>query len=71
MYGEWTSLSLAVQDGEQDGQSVLEKFDLPISKEITLGLVKQLASNLSITQTPEPSILASDREVGSLSRLVT
>ncbi|CAG9768936.1 unnamed protein product [Ceutorhynchus assimilis] len=63
MYGEWTSLSLAGQEGGEEGQSVLEKFDLPISKEITLGLVKQLASNLGITQAPEPSVLLTDREV--------
>ncbi|ENN80658.1 hypothetical protein YQE_02924, partial [Dendroctonus ponderosae] len=63
MYGEWTSLNLVAQDGESEGQSVLEKFDLPISKEITIGLVKQLAGNLSITQAPEPSILTTDREV--------
>ncbi|XP_066254147.1 ral GTPase-activating protein subunit beta isoform X7 [Euwallacea similis] len=63
MYAEWTSLGLTVQYGEQTGQSVLEKFDLPISKEITLGLVKQLASNLGIAQAPEPSILTTDREV--------
>ncbi|XP_048519931.1 ral GTPase-activating protein subunit beta isoform X3 [Dendroctonus ponderosae] len=63
MYGEWTSLNLVAQDGESEGQSVLEKFDLPISKEITIGLVKQLAGNLSITQSPEPSILTTDREV--------
>ncbi|XP_066140830.1 ral GTPase-activating protein subunit beta isoform X3 [Euwallacea fornicatus] len=63
MYAEWTSLGLSVQYGEQTGQSVLEKFDLPISKEITLGLVKQLASNLGIAQAPEPSILTTDREV--------
>lgn len=65
MYGEWTSLNLVVQDGEAEGQSVLEKFDLPISKEITTGLVKQLASNLGITQAPEPSILTTDREVSA------
>ncbi|XP_050299716.1 ral GTPase-activating protein subunit beta isoform X2 [Anthonomus grandis grandis] len=63
MYAEWTSLSLAVQEGEQEGQSVLEKFDLSVSKEITLGLVKQLASNLGIAQAAEPSILTTDREV--------
>ncbi|KAF7287226.1 hypothetical protein GWI33_002045 [Rhynchophorus ferrugineus] len=63
MYGEWTSLSLMVQQAEQEGQSVLEKFDLPISKEITISLVKQLASNLGLTQAPEPSILINDRDV--------
>lgn len=63
MYSEWTSLNLTVQNEEQNGQSVLEKFDLPISKEITLGLVRQLASNLGIAQAPEPSVLTTDKEV--------
>ncbi|XP_060532463.1 ral GTPase-activating protein subunit beta isoform X4 [Cylas formicarius] len=63
MYGEWTSLSLEVRQGEQVGQSVLEKFNSPISKEITLGLVKPLANNLGLTHAPEPSILATDRDV--------
>ncbi|KAL1509023.1 hypothetical protein ABEB36_003829 [Hypothenemus hampei] len=63
MYAEWTSLNLEGENGALNGQSVLEKFSLPISKDITLGLVKQLASNLGITQAPEPSILTTDREV--------
>lgn len=66
MYSEWTSLNLTVQNEEQNGQSVLEKFDLPISKEITLGLVRQLASNLGIAQAPEPSVLTTDKEVSKL-----
>ncbi|CAG9819469.1 unnamed protein product [Phaedon cochleariae] len=61
MYSEWTSLNLAVQQGEPT--SVLEKFGLPISKEVTLGLVHQLASNLGITQPPEPSLLTTDKDV--------
>lgn len=63
MYGEWTSLGLVAQQGEHEVQSVLEKFDLPVSKEITISLVKQLASNLGIAQAPEPSILITDRDV--------
>lgn len=63
MYSEWTSLSLVVQQNGEEGQSVLEKFGLPVSKEVTLGLVRQLASNLGLTQPPEPSSLTTDRDV--------
>ncbi|XP_072384831.1 ral GTPase-activating protein subunit beta isoform X2 [Diabrotica undecimpunctata] len=63
MYSEWTSLSLTTQREGERNQSVLEKFGLPISKEITLGLVHQLASNLGITQPAEPSPLTSDKDV--------
>lgn len=64
MYSEWTSLNLTVQQCNEETQSVLEKFGLPVSKEITLGLVRQLASNLGITQPPEPSPLITDKDVG-------
>ncbi|KAJ8919438.1 hypothetical protein NQ315_016536, partial [Exocentrus adspersus] len=63
MYSEWTSLSLVVQQSGDESSSVLEKFGLPVSKEVTLGLVRQLASNLGITQPPEPSTLTTDRDV--------
>lgn len=63
MYSEWTSLSLSTQREGDGNQSVLEKFGLPISKEITTGLVHQLASNLGITQPAEPSPLISDKDV--------
>lgn len=61
MYSEWTSLSLALQQGGRE--SVLEKFGLPVSKEVTLGLVRQLANNLGITAPPEPSSLITDKDV--------
>ncbi|CAH1959130.1 unnamed protein product [Acanthoscelides obtectus] len=63
MYSEWTSLSLAIQQSGEDTQSVLEKFGLPVSKDITVALVHQLASNLGITQPAEPSHLSSDKDV--------
>lgn len=63
MYSEWTSLSLILNHGTEDSQSVLEKFGLPVGKEITLGVVHQLASNLGITQPQEPSILITDKDV--------
>ncbi|XP_074039453.1 ral GTPase-activating protein subunit beta isoform X2 [Leptinotarsa decemlineata] len=62
MYSEWTSLNLTSQQRGEDN-SVLEKFGLPISKDITLGLVHQLASNLGITHPPEPSPLTTDKDV--------
>lgn len=63
MYSEWTSLSLTLPHGTEDHQSVLEKFGSPVGKEITLGVVHQLASNLGITQPQEPSILVTDKDV--------
>lgn len=63
MYSEWTSLSLTLQHGIEENQSVLDKFGLTVSKEITLGLVHQLAGNLGITQPPEPSSLKTDKDV--------
>lgn len=63
MYSEWTSLSLTLHHGYDGSQSVLEKFGLPVSKEITLGLVHYLAGNLGISQPQEPSILTSDKDV--------
>lgn len=65
MYSEWTSLSLMVQGCGDERQSVLEKFGIAISKEVTVGVVKQLASNLGLTQPAEPSPLTTDKEVCS------
>lgn len=67
MYSEWTSLSQIVQncsgsDNSQQ-QSVLEKFGLSTSREVTVGLVRQLASNLGISRPAEPSQLTTDKEV--------
>lgn len=66
MYSEWTSLSLTLNQSTEDSQSVLEKFGLPVGKEITLGIVHQLASNLGITQPQEPSFLITDKDVSCL-----
>lgn len=65
MYSEWTSLNLTLHHSNEESQSVLEKFGLPVSKEITLGLVHYLAGNLGITQPQEPSILTSDKDVNT------
>ncbi|CAH0560852.1 unnamed protein product [Brassicogethes aeneus] len=63
MYSEWTSLNLIVQQSGEENQSVLEKFGLTTSKEVTLGLVRQLANNLGITHQPEKSLLTTDKDV--------
>ncbi|XP_065158063.1 ral GTPase-activating protein subunit beta isoform X3 [Atheta coriaria] len=63
MYSEWTSLSQQVQNFGDAGHSVLEKFGIAPSKEVTSQIVKQLASNLGHTQVPEPSLLVTDHEV--------
>ncbi|XP_063903685.1 ral GTPase-activating protein subunit beta isoform X4 [Zophobas morio] len=63
MYSEWTSLSLMLQNNDDANQSVLEKFGLTTSKDVTLGVVRQLASNLGISQPAEPSPLVTDKEV--------
>ncbi|XP_044749908.1 ral GTPase-activating protein subunit beta isoform X3 [Coccinella septempunctata] len=63
MYSEWTSLTLLIQNYGEENKSVLEKFGLLTSKEVTLAIVKQLVSNLGITHSPEESPLVSDKEV--------
>lgn len=63
MYSEWASLSPLVQDCNSKSQSVLDKFGANIGKEVTIGVVRQLASNLGITQAAEPSSLITDKEV--------
>ncbi|XP_050531868.1 ral GTPase-activating protein subunit beta isoform X2 [Daktulosphaira vitifoliae] len=63
MYCEWASLSLAVQNCGELGQSVLNKFPAGSCKEVVTSVIKQLSSNLGITQPPEPSKLIKDNEV--------
>lgn len=63
MYSEWTSLTLSIQNYGEENKSVLEKFGLLTSKEVTLAIVKQLVSNLGITHSPEESPLVLDKEV--------
>lgn len=66
MYSEWASLSPLIQNGCQESHSVLDKFGIGTGKDVALGVVKQLASNLGITQAAEPSPLITDREVKML-----
>lgn len=63
MYSQWASLSVDVQNISANNQSVLEKFGIPISKEVTPLIVRQLASNLGITNVAETSPLTTDKEV--------
>ncbi|KOC70045.1 Ral GTPase-activating protein subunit beta [Habropoda laboriosa] len=63
MYSEWASLSILIQQGSEESQSVLEKFSPGAGKEVALSIVRQLAANLGITQAAEPSPLCTDKEV--------
>lgn len=66
MYSEWTSLSPLVQSCGPEGHSVLDKFGITIGREVTLSVVRQLATNLGITQAAEPTPLDSDKEVSKV-----
>lgn len=63
MYSEWASLSILIQQGSENSQSVLEKFAPGVGKEVTLSIIRQLATNLGIAQAAEPSSLVTDKEV--------
>lgn len=65
MYSEWASLSttIAANSAEAQSSSVLNKFPASAGKEVAVSVVKQLASNLGITQNAEPSHLVKDDEV--------
>ncbi|KAL9926049.1 ral GTPase-activating protein subunit beta isoform 6-T7 [Glossina fuscipes fuscipes] len=65
MYGEWVSLSTQITANSCGAQSysVLNKFPASAGREVAVSVVKQLASNLGITQNAEPSHLVKDEEV--------
>lgn len=64
MYAEWTSLSpIIAANSNGSPNSVLTKFGGSAGRDVSTAVVKQLASNSGITQTPEPSILLCDDEV--------
>ena len=63
MYWEWASLSPRLLNGSEEGHSVLEKFPGNAGKEVALAVIRQLASNLGISQPPQPSNLVTDRDV--------
>lgn len=67
MYSKWTSLtnklySRSCYENFED-QSVLSKFSPSIGKQVTVPIVRQLASNLGITQSAEPSKLTTEKDV--------
>lgn len=64
MYSEWASLSpLIAANSNGSSSTVLKKFSSIAGREVSQAVVKQLAANLGITQSPEPSILVTDDEV--------
>lgn len=64
MYSEWTSLSeIIAANCNGSSNTVLNKFSTVAGREVSQAVVKQLAANLSFTQSPEPSILVTDDEV--------
>lgn len=68
MYNEWTSLSpIIAANSNGSPQTVLTKFVGNAGRDVSAAVAKQLASNLGITQTPEPSILLTEDDVSECS----
>lgn len=64
MYSEWASLSSVIAEKSNgSANTVLNKFSNVAGRDVSQAVAKQLASNLGITQSPEPSILITDDEV--------
>lgn len=63
MYSEWASLSSVVASTSAESASVLGKFPSIAGRDVALSIVRQLATNLGITQAAEPSRLTTDKEV--------
>ncbi|TDG46680.1 hypothetical protein AWZ03_006860 [Drosophila navojoa] len=65
MYSEWASLSAQITANSCGAQcfSVLNKFPASAGREVVMSVVKQLGTNLGITQNAEPSHLVKDEEV--------
>lgn len=67
MYSEWASLSPVIAaNSNGSSSSVLHKFPSTAGRDVSMAVVKQLASNLGITQPPEPSCLITDEEVNTI-----
>lgn len=64
MYSEWASLSAQITANSCGAQcfSVLNKFPASAGREVVISVVKQLGTNLGITQNAEPSHLVKDEE---------
>lgn len=67
MYSEWASLSAQISANSCGAQcfSVLNKFPASAGREVVISVVKQLGTNLGITQNAEPSHLVKDEEVSA------
>lgn len=64
MYSEWASLSSVIAEKSNgSANTVLNKFSNVAGRDVSQAVAKQLAANLGITQSPEPSILITDDEV--------
>ncbi|XP_022233287.2 ral GTPase-activating protein subunit beta isoform X9 [Drosophila obscura] len=65
MYSEWASLSAQITANSCGAQcfSVLNKFPASAGREVVVSVVRQLGTNLGITQNAEPSHLVKDEEV--------
>lgn len=72
MYSEWASLSpIIAEKSNGSSNTVLNKFSNVAGRDVSQAVVKQLASNLGITQSPEPSILVNDDEVNDLNAFIS
>lgn len=67
MYSEWASLSAQITANSCGAQcfSVLNKFPASAGREVVISVVKQLGTNLGITQNAEPSHLVKDEEASA------
>lgn len=67
MYTEWASLSAQISANSCGAQcfSVLNKFPASAGREVVISVVKQLGTNLGITQNAEPSHLVKDEEASA------
>ncbi|XP_052272276.1 ral GTPase-activating protein subunit beta-like isoform X2 [Dreissena polymorpha] len=62
MYSDWTSLRDEIQFNKAN-LSVLNKFPEAVGKDVACSVVKHIATNLSISNSCEPSNLVTDAEV--------
>lgn len=65
MYSEWASLATVIDQNINGSQSksVLNKFSITCGKEVSMAVIKQIASSVSVAQPTEPSPLTTDQEV--------
>jgi hypothetical protein len=63
MYCEWASLASVVRNEASENESVLAGFPAETGKDVALAVVKQLTTNIGISQPPSPSHLVTDRQV--------